>query len=180
MRPAHHLALLTLVLALSLGASIVRAQSLEVTGGASSLLVLGPLSGQLSTAIDAGISGPISSVFRWTGGARLGLGAWSSEVFGRISCAVDLGIVSPAAGIELGISARGDDDTGEKLLLEGRASSRDDLFPGYIALHSSPLRFQVFERFRLSVLELQVGTHLAPFGRFVRLNVQLISLGVVL
>lgn len=169
-----------LLSAILLCAPVARAQALEVTGGASSLFVLGPLSGQASTAIDASVTGPISELFAWTGGARLGIGPWSSEGFARVSAALSLGAFAPAAGLELGVSARSDDDSGERLLSDGRAASRKDLFPGYIALHTSPLRFRVFERYRLSVLELQVGTHLAPFGRFVRLNVQLISLGVVL
>ena len=156
------------------------AEALELTAGASSLLVLGPLSGQMSTAIDASVSGPLAHVFRWTGGARLGMGAWSSEAFGRLSAALSFGVFSPAAGIELGVSARGDDDTGAKLLAEGRASSREQLFPAYVALHAAPLRFALLEHYRLSVLELQLGTHLTPFGRFARLNVQLISIGVVL
>lgn len=64
-----------LLSALLLCAPITRAQALEVSGGASSLLVLGPLSGQTSTAIDASISGPINELFVWQGGARLGIGA---------------------------------------------------------------------------------------------------------
>ena len=157
-----------------------RAQALEVSAGASSLLVLGPLSGQVSTAIDASVSGPVVNMFRWTAGARLGLGAWSSEAFGRFSAALSFGTFSPTAGIELGLSARADDDTANKLLSEGRASSREQLVPAYVALHAAPLRFALFERYRLSALELQIGTHFVPFGRFVRLNVQLISIGVAL
>jgi hypothetical protein len=172
-----HVVLLSVIV---LCASNTRAQALEISGGASSLIVLGPLSGQASTAIDASLSGPITDVFAWSAGARLGIGAWSSEAFGRVTAAVGLGLLSPAAGIELGFSARSDDDSGDKLLADGRASSREDFFPGYIAIHTSPLRFRLFERFRLSVLDFQVGTHFVPLGRFVRLNVQLISVAVVL
>ena len=160
--------------------SSTRAHALEVSGGASSLIVLGPLSGQTSMALDASLTGPIANAYAWSAGARLGIGAWSSEVFGRVTAGLELGPLLPTAGIELGVSARSDDDSGEKLLAEGRASSRQDLFPGYIALHTAPLRFRLFDNLRVSVLELQLGTHFVPLGRFVRLNVQLISLAVVL
>ena len=169
-----------LLTALVLAAPTARAQALELSGGASSLIVLGPLSGQASTALDVNVTGPISDVFAWSAGARLGIGAWSSEAFGRVTAAVSFGSLAPAAGLELGLSARSDDDSGDKLLIQGRAASREELFPGYVALHAAPLRFRLFERFRLSVLELQVGTHFVPLGRFVRLNLQLISVAVAL
>lgn len=157
-----------------------QAPPLELTGGASSLIVLGPLSGQASAALEASVSGPVAQTFAWTAGARLGLGAWSSEAFGRFSAAPQLGAFLPRAGIELGLSARGDDDSGDKLLSEGRALSREELSPVYVAVHTAPLRFRIFDRYRLSVLELQLGTHVVPMGRFVRVQVGLVSLGVVL
>jgi hypothetical protein len=171
---------LTRIALISTFALCTRAHALEINGGASSLMVFGPLSGQLSTAVDASVSGPINHVYAWSAGARLGIGAWSSELFGRVTAGLELGPLLPAAGVELGWSARSDDDPGDKLLAEGRASSREGLFPGYIALHTSPLRFRLFDNLRISVLELQLGTHFVPLGRFVRLNVQLISLAVVL
>jgi hypothetical protein len=172
----------SLAVVLVLLASPAHAQlaELELQSGASSLLVLGPLSGQTSVAAELSLSAPLTDALAWTGGARIGLGPWSSEAFARVSAAPRFGAFRPSAGLELGASARGDDDSGEALLAEGRAVSRDGMSPFYVGVHTTPLRFRLSQRFSLSAFELQIGTHLAPLGRFVRLHVGLLALGVTL
>jgi hypothetical protein len=66
------------------------------------------------------------------------------------------------------------------LLAEARASARRDLTPVYVAVHAVPLRFRAFDRFALSLLELQIGTHVSPFGRYLRLQLGLLGVGVTL
>jgi hypothetical protein len=66
------------------------------------------------------------------------------------------------------------------LLVEARASARRDLTPVYVAVHAVPLRFHTFDRFALSFLELQIGTHVSPFGRYLRLQLGLLAVGVTL
>jgi hypothetical protein len=152
----------------------------ELSMGTSSLFVLGPMSGVASVSLDASASGAITHGWWWTGGARLGLGAWLPEAFARITAAPRVGDWAPAAGLELGVSARADDDAGSALLAEARAQASDGLSPIYVAVHASPLRFHVFERFRVSVLELQLGTYVTPFGRYVRAQIGLIAAGIAL
>jgi hypothetical protein len=157
-----------------------RSTPIELASGASALLVLGPLSGKTSMALDVIATGPIVRAWWWSGGARLGLGPLGPEVFARVLARPRVRAWEPALGLELGLSARGDDDSGGALIAESRAVSREGLSPFYLAVHAAPLRFHLSERFRLSLLELDLGTHLEPLGRFVRAQLGFVSLGYAL
>jgi hypothetical protein len=161
-------------------AGAMSAPGFELWTGASSLLVLSPVSGRASFALETAAQGPITPAWRWVGGARLGFGPLSPEAFARLAVTPRWHDWMPSAGLELGLSARAGHDSGGALLAEERALSRRDLVPAYVALHAAPLCFQLFGRIRVSVLELQTGTYLSPFGRYVRLQVGLLSAGIAL
>jgi hypothetical protein len=91
-----------------------------------------------------------------------------------------LGDYRPYAGVEFGLSARGSSPSEEPLLRDLRESQRGRQSPVYVAVHAAPLRFVVLERFRLSLLELQFGAHVAPLGERVRVQLGLISWSMVL
>jgi hypothetical protein len=173
----------SLVAAATLDASPANAagapDAVELSSGVSMLLVLGPVSGTASPAVEAAVHGPIARRFRWAGGVRLGLSPVSPEAFGRFSVAPGDGSWRPTAGIELGIGGRASADGGDALLSELRAQSREHLSPVYAAIHAAPLRFVLSERWRLSVLETELGTQLTPFGRFVRAELAFVSVGFI-
>jgi hypothetical protein len=148
--------------------------------GAAFLLMLGPLSGSGQASVEASVEGALTSHYAVTAGARLQPSSGAPEAFVRFSSTAQLHAWLPALGLELGATGWSDDDSGGALLAEARASARRDLVPIYVAMHAAPLRFRSFERFSLSFLELQVGTHLSPFGRYLRLQLGLFAVGVVL
>ncbi len=155
-------------------------QRLEVYVGPSSLMLLGPVSGEIGWAFDVGVQGPLHATWRWMAGARLAMSPIAPEMFGGVSAQPRFGRWSPSVGVELGLTARGLADQGDRLLMELRDVSSRDLVPLYVALYAAPLRFHVSPRWRLSLLELGVGTHVAPFGRYVRLQLLLAAIGVAL
>lgn len=160
--------------------AVSAAERLALTAGVSELLVLGPVSSALTTSLDVTARGALYRALGWSGGARLGLGPVSPEAFGRLSLRPRLGAWTPAVGLELGLSGRARDDHGDALLSELRAQSRAGLVPLYLALHASPLCFHVRERFVIGALDLQLGSYVAPFGRFVRVQLGIVSAGIAL
>jgi hypothetical protein len=121
-----------------------------------------------------------SRVVMWGTGARLGFAPALPEFFVRALLAPKMGAWQPAAGLEIGVTARAHFEDGAENFGDIREASRRDVFPVYLALQTMPLRFEVGERFRVSILELQIGTHLAPYGRLVRLQLGLIPAGLSL
>jgi hypothetical protein len=102
------------------------------------------------------------------------------EVYARLIASVEIGSWQPAAGIEIGVTRRARFDEGKKLLRETRAALEDDISPFFVAVHTAPVSFKAWDRWRLSFLELQFGTHLSHFGRTLRAQVGLVSVGATL
>jgi hypothetical protein len=150
------------------------------TAGTAFLLMLGPLSGSGGASLEANVEGTLTRHYACAAGARVELGSGAPEAFVRFSSTAKLGSWLPAAGLELGATGWSDERSGGALLAEARASARRDLAPVYVAVHAAPLRFRAFDSFALSFLELQVGTHVSPFGRYLRLQLGLFALGVTL
>lgn len=172
---------LIIVLALSVAPRVAAGERpVELAAGTSALLLLGPVSGESSFSLDLLARGEMVPALWWVGGVRTGLAPLSPELFGRLSAAPRAGVWRPDVGLELGLSRRAHVDTEGALLEESRAVSRERLWPLYLAIHAAPLRFAFAKRYWLSALELQLGTQLAPFGRFVRAQLGLASLGVAL
>jgi hypothetical protein len=173
--------LLPIVLSM-LGATTgtIPSERLEVSAGASMLLSVSPYAGSVERAVNVTLRGPIVRAWKWGAGGRLGIGPARPEGFVQLLAAPVFDIWEPAAGLELGITARDDFSDESKLLRELRETSIADVSPFYAAIHTMPLSFRLWERFRFSALEFQVGTHLTPFGRVVRLEFGLISVGAAL
>jgi hypothetical protein len=129
---------------------------------------------------DLVVEGKVYHALHWAGGARLGFGPVSPEAFARISNVPRSKSWLPAVGLEVGVSDRAQQDTGDVLLAELRSVARDGVFPMYVAFHAVPLRFEVWDTFRLTVLQLTLGTYIAPLGRFTRVEVGVVGVGMVL
>jgi hypothetical protein len=176
--PTVRLAIVVACCLAAAGPARAQTSSLEVGLGTSALLVLGPMSGSSSFAVDATARGPLARAWQWNAGVRVGVSPPSPELFAGVAIAPRIGAWQPSVGLELGLSTRGDDDAGSALLREARDASRTGLSPVYFAFHGAPLSFWLADDWRFSVLELQLGTHVAPLGRYVRAQLGIVSLGM--
>lgn len=169
-------------LALLFGASAATAvppeRPVEPSAGLSMLVYLSPYAGTTGSAVDAALHGPIVGAWRWGLGARLGLGPARPEGFVRILAAPGVDRWEPMVGVELGVTGRSDFSQEDRVLSELTEASIRDLSPFYVAFQAMPLSFRFSERFRVSALEFQVGTHVTPMGRVVRLNLGLLMIGM--
>jgi hypothetical protein len=168
------------VLLLTPRSSAAQDDAIELGSGASTLLLLGPASGQAGLALDLEARGPIVRSLRWSGGTRFGLSPVAPEIFAGVALAPTFGSFLPALGLELGVGTRTRRDSNTELLREVRRMSREGMSPFYLGLRASPLHFRISEHVRIGTLDLLIGTQLSPFGRFVRFEAQLISVGAAL
>ena len=150
------------------------------SAGAPATVYLSPFTGAASFAVEGAAHGRFARAFMWGAGTRLGLAPAQPEFFARALLAPLVGRWQPAAGVELGLTARAHFEDGAERFGDIREASRRDVLPLYVALQTMPLRFEVGDRFRVSVLELQIGTHLSPYGRLARLQLGLVSVGLAL
>ena len=103
------------------------------------------------------------------------------ELYARALLSGQVGHWQPAVGPELGLSGVPVVQPRSNALPADYLDSRRDRFgPVYVAIHAAPLRF-TFQRYSVSALELQWGTHLVPRpGSNLRLQVGLLRVGVTL
>jgi hypothetical protein len=89
--------------------------------------------------------------------------------------AEEAGVWNPDIGLELGITTRAEFKEGSALLRETREATQTGLGVFYISIHAAPLSFRIKEKWRLSALEVDVGTHFADFGRTLRGQLTILS-----
>ena len=150
----------------------------EVTTGVSASLYQSVFSFQQSSALEAALRSRITGAWCWQLGARLGFNPALPEVFARLLVAPEIDAWQPAVGLELGVTRRARFDAGKQLLREMRMATEGDISPFYVAVHTAPLSFRLWDRWRVSVLEMQLGTHLGHIGRTLRAQVGILSVGV--
>lgn len=153
---------------------------LEVSTGVSMLLYQSVFSYQESIAFETALRGHIVSSWDWQIGARLGFTPVLPEGFVRLLAAPEIGAWRPSVGFELGFTNRARFEEGEKLLRETRAATERDISLFYIAGHATPLSFKIWNRWRVSVLELHIGTHIGHTGRTARVQIGIVSVGVTI
>lgn len=149
----------------------------EISTGASMMLYQSVFSFQESIAGEIALRGDLTGHWDWQIGTRLGFAPMLPDGFVRLLAAPEIGRWQPFVGFELGITNRAHFKQGENLLQETRAAMEGDISHFYVAGHSAPLSFKLWEHWRLSVLELHLGTHLGNTGRTVRVQVGIISIG---
>ncbi len=150
----------------------------ELTLGTSGLMYYAPFSTDATLALDLTTRGGLADAWELAGGLRIGLGTVRVEGFARLELAPRIGAWRPATGVELGVTARAHYEDGSGIVGALARTSRQELVPVYVALHTMPLRFALDRCWSLSLLELHLGTNLAPAGRYVRLQVGFVTLGV--
>jgi hypothetical protein len=152
-----------------------------ISAGFSALLLQSYLFNHAGLAVDASIDGAIGTGWSWSLGGRLGLGPSLPEGFARVAAAPTVGRWMGTAGIELGFTARTRYDTGLGGVAQAlRAQAQREASPIYLAVHTAALRFRVWERWRISLLEVHIGSHLWRSGEHIRLQVGLFQIGRML
>jgi hypothetical protein len=150
----------------------------EVSLGSSGLLYYAAFSADPSISLDATARLPIDPSWGIAAGLNVALAPARLDGFGRLEVTPAIGIWRPVAGFELGLTSRGHYEDGSGIVGELARSSRRDLVPLYGAIVAAPLRFEITQRWTVSIAELRLGTHLDPAGRYVRLQLGFIMLGV--
>jgi hypothetical protein len=148
----------------------------EVNAGIGMLIYQTVYTMENSFALEAAVRSKLTGPVYWQTGVRLGLGPVLPDFFGRLILIQEVGIWRPDIGIEIGVTARAQfqDDTG--LLAETRKTMNQGTGIAYFSVHAAPLSFVIREKWRLSALELDFGTHFADFGRTLRGQITVLSI----
>jgi hypothetical protein len=149
-----------------------------LSAGLSALLLQSYMFNHAGLAFDASVDGVLGHGWSWSLGGRLGFGPPRPEGFARLSATPTLGRWMATAGLELGVTARTRYDAGLAGVAQAlRAQAEEEASPIYLALHAATLRFRLQERWRVSLLEVHIGTHLGRAGEHVRVQVGLFQIG---
>jgi len=149
----------------------------EVTAGFGILIYQSAYNLQNSYGVEAAVRSNIKGPVDWQAGLRLGFDPALPEVFGRILAFQEVGAWRPEIGLELGISSRAYFEDGAMLLRESREAMQTDINGFYMAIHTAPVAFTIRDNWKLSVLEIDFGTHFTNIGRTLRAQVTVISVG---
>ena len=152
-------------------------RKLEISSGFSGMLYQSVYSFQESIALETALRGQAIGLWDWQVGARLGFKPTLPEGFVRLLAVPEIGAWRPSVGIELGLTNRSHFDEGETLLRETRKAMEHDISHIYIAGHSTPVSFLLWNRWRISVMELNIGTHVGDTGRTMRVQIGILSVG---
>jgi hypothetical protein len=150
---------------------------IEVSAGGSMLIYQSVYSFENIFGFEAAARGKIAGPLDWQAGLRVGVNPVLPEGFARVLVTNGCGVWQPVIGLELGLTARCHFKDGKYLLRESRKAMETDFNPVYVAIHAAPFSFKLLKTWRLSVLELDIGTHVAHFGRTLRAQLNIISIG---
>jgi hypothetical protein len=170
------------MLAASLAAAAVLATGtlpagLEPSAGLSVLATQHVFSYALEPAVEVGAGWRVREAWVVGAGVRLGLGPVLPEGYLHLSAAPALERWLPRVGLELGLSARTRFTEGDQILRETRQAAEESAGVTYVAVRAEPLAFR-WSRWRISVLELQLGTFFPDPGRTLRVQLGLVTVGV--
>ncbi len=149
---------------------------LEVQAGFGMLITQSVFSMQNGYAPSLAVAREFHESLAWQAGLRLGMKPVLPEVFGRLLVRPRVGSWQPAVGIEVGATRRTRFDAGKALLRETREAMQGGIGPFYLAIHAAPLSFGFKEKWKVSLLEIDFGTHLSHPGRSLRAQVMLLTL----
>jgi hypothetical protein len=169
--------IILLFLSLMSHAQTTHSDDIEVSTGFSMLLYQSAFSFQDNSGVEVAARGGLRGSLDWQAGMRMGFGPALSEGFAGILAAPEFRYWRPHVGIEVGVTQRARFEEGGLLLRETRRAMEDDISAVYIAMNAAPLSFRIHDVWRLSILELQVGTHLSHPGRTLRVQMGLLQIG---
>lgn len=149
----------------------------EVNAGFGMLIYQSAYNMQDSYGLEAAIRGRIIDPIDWQAGLRTGLDPFLPEIFGRVLAHQEVSAWRPEIGLELGYSSRVYFDDGALLLRETREAMQTDINGFYMAIHTAPAAFSIRKNWKISVMEIDFGSHFTNMGRTLRAQVTVISLG---
>ncbi len=152
-------------------------KGIEYSVGTALLLYQSVYSIEATFGLEGAVCGAIAGSWGWQAGGRLGLSPVQPELFGGLVVAQSVDFWRPTIGIELGVTSRAKFGEGDALLRETRHAMEGAISPFYVAVQTDALSFAVAENWRVSVLDLHVGTHLSHIGRTLRLQIGILSVG---
>lgn len=155
-----------------------RDRSFEITAGMGMLIYQSAYNMQDAIGLEAAVRSSITGPVDWQGGIRIGLGPVLPEVFGRVLLQQETGAWRPEIGLELGVTGRAKFEDGAFLLRESREAMQTDINALYMAIHTAPLSFRIKEKWKLSIVEIDFGTHFSHIGRTLRAQVTVVSAGL--
>lgn len=131
-----------------------------------------------SSGVEAAIKRSFRENLALEAGFRLGTDPVRPEGFIRLMATHQSGRWHPSIGIETGITDRAYFKGSDKLLEEPRDAMSKDTGHFYIGTQAELLCFKIKDKWNVSFLELNLGTHYKDFGRTLRVQVNIISFGV--
>lgn len=129
-----------------------------------------------SFGIEAHAGKQIKGPVKWQAGLRLGVNPVLPEAFCRLLLTEKFGRWKPSIGLENGISKRAYFKGGSNLLRETREAMDRSTGIFYVSSHSELLAFQINSKLKISLLEIDFGTHYRSFGKTLRLQTTLLRL----
>ena len=120
----------------------------------------------------------LSDQLKWENGLRLGLNPGRPEGFTRILAGQTYGKWAPSVGLEFGLTGRATFRDHTNLLRETKEAMRKELGIAYVSTHAELLSFNLNEEWNLSMLGIDLGTHVNHFGRTLRFQVQFFTIGL--
>jgi hypothetical protein len=109
-------------------------------------------------------------------GIRMGVNPLLPEGFLRGIVTQTFGVWNPSIGIETGITNRANFESPTNLLKETREAMLKDIGYCYLSTHVEPLSFDLKNKFGLSFLELDIGTHYKHFGKTLRVQTTIVRI----
>ncbi len=156
---------------------IPKPHALEFSAGTAMTIYQSVFSLRQSFAFEAAARKCIGRYWYAQAGGRLGITPALPEAFIRVLASPELDSWRPEIGIELGYTRRVKFDAGKMLLRETRLATESDISPFYAAVHAAPISYRLWDNLRVSFLEFQFGTHFGQFGRTLRAQIGLITVG---
>jgi hypothetical protein len=151
---------------------------IKVSAGYSVLIYQSVFAMDMTSGPEFTVDIPLAANWNMAAGCRLGLNPVLPEGFVRMSLNQKMEFWNPCIGIEFGITNRTYfTGSNSKLLQETREALLEDIGPFYLSVHAAPASFTFTNNWHLSVLEVNIGSHIDHMGRTMRLNLGFVTLG---
>jgi hypothetical protein len=119
---------------------------------------------------------PLNELLIIESGFRIGIDYVQPDAFLRLCAGDKFGIWRPVIGIESGYSNRIYFDGSSNLLKETRDAMSNDLGHFYVSSHAGIFSFELKNKWNISLLEINFGTHYRNIGTTLRLQTTFIRI----
>lgn len=143
----------------------------EIQAGAGMSMYQLGYATQINQQIEVAYSRVLTENLKAAAGFRYFIKPSFPAGFARLSLYHRFGAWKPSIGVEMGFS-NAKFTYSDKLLQEIKVAMTDEMGQVYLSTHMAPLCFEIGEKWNISALEINVGSHVKYTGRtvFVQLN----------